>query len=340
MANAQQLERLRQGVEGWNKWREEHLDERVDFAGADLSGADLGGANLVEADLSGAYLYGANLVEADLSGADLGGAILGGANLSGAILGGADLRETILVEADLGGANLGGADLSGAILHGTHFADVDLSSVVGLTDAQHVGPSTVGIDTLYRSAGKIPDAFLRGCGVPDRFIEYVGSLIGKAFEFYSCFISYSFHDSDFAKLLHARMQAERLRVWFAPKDMKAGEKIGPQIDRAIQLQDRLLLIISEASMSSTWVRTELRKARDREKREKRQVLFPIALVPFAEIKAWQSFYADLGEDLAQEVREYFIPDFSRWKEHDAFEQAFERLLRDLKVEKKGAAPPP
>ena len=39
-----------------------------------------------------------------------------------------------------------------------------------------------------------------------------------------------------------------------------------------------------------------------------------------------------GQDLAEEVRQYFIPDFSHWKNHDAFEQAFDRLLRDLKAE--------
>src|SRR5437764_6089173 len=33
-----------------------------------------------------------------------------------------------------------------------------------------------------------------------------------------------------------------------------------------------------------------------------------------------------------QVREYFIPDFSLWKDHDAFEAAFSRLLRDLKTE--------
>jgi hypothetical protein len=38
------------------------------------------------------------------------------------------------------------------------------------------------------------------------------------------------------------------------------------------------------------------------------------------------------EDLAAEVREYFIPDFSNWKDHDAFEKAFARLQSDLKTE--------
>ena len=44
-----------------------------------------------------------------------------------------------------------------------------------------------------------------------------------------------------------------------------------------------------------------------------------------------------GKDLAEEVREYFIPDFSNWKDHDAFEAAFARLLRDLKKADEAAA---
>ena len=39
---------------------------------------------------------------------------------------------------------------------------------------------------------------------------------------------------------------------------------------------------------------------------------------------------DTGKDLAEEVRAYYIPDFSNWKEHDSFEKAFERLLADLR----------
>ena len=47
------------------------------------------------------------------------------------------------------------------------FADVDLSEVKGLESVGHQGPSTIGVDTLVRSEGEIPEAFLRGCGVPD-----------------------------------------------------------------------------------------------------------------------------------------------------------------------------
>jgi hypothetical protein len=37
------------------------------------------------------------------------------------------------------------------------------------------------------------------------------------------------------------------------------------------------------------------------------------------------------EDLAEEVRKYHIPDFSNWKNHDAFERAFARLEKDLRT---------
>jgi hypothetical protein len=95
--------------------------------------------------------------------------------------------------------------------------------------------------------------------------------------------------------------------------------------------DKLLLVLSEHSMNSAWVKTEIAHARQKELNEKRQVLFPISLVPFAEIRDWKCFDADTGKDSAREIREYFIPDFSNWKDHDSYARAFDRLLRDLKA---------
>jgi PilZ domain len=87
-------------------------------------------------------------------------------------------------------------------------------------------------------------------------------------------------------------------------------------------------------MSSEWVKTEIANARQREIREKRQMLFPITLVPFEDIQKWKAFDADTGKDSAREVREYFIPDFSNWKDHDSYYKAFERLLSDLALVEK------
>jgi len=79
-----------------------------------------------------------------------------------------------------------------------------------------------------------------------------------------------------------------------------------------------------------WVRTEIRNARKAEGREKRRKLFPIRLVNFETIRDWECFDADTGKDSAREIREYFIPDFSNWKEHDSYQAGLGRLIGDLK----------
>jgi uncharacterized protein YjbI with pentapeptide repeats len=316
------------------------------FALAYLSGAILVRTNLRKANLTGAHLTGAlfakaNLAGADLTDANLAGADLTGANLTGANLTGADLTRADLTEADLTEADLTGAHLSGAICVQTSFATVDLSEVNRLDSIVHRGPSKIGLDTLVLSKGKIPEAFLHGCGVPDRWIEYLPSLIGmtQPIQFYSCFISYSTKDEDFAKQIHSKMRDEGLRVWFAPEDMQGGKKLHEQVDEAIRVFDKLLLILSPNSINSKWVRDEIRRARKSETLEGKRKLFPIRLTHYEGLRQWESFYADLAQDVAEEIREYFIPDFSNWKDHDSFEKAFARLLSDLKAEKPSESAP-
>ncbi len=91
-----------------------------------------------------------------------------------------------------------------------------------------------------------PPVYLRGCGVPEDFITYVPSLSGtmQPIQYQSCFISDSSQDEEFARRLHEKMRGEKLRVWFAPEDMQGGQKLIEQIDRAIQVNDRLLLVLS------------------------------------------------------------------------------------------------
>lgn len=273
--------------------RDGHLS-RADIRGADLSGADLRGADLTLANLENAILFGVDLNKAKLMGADMSRADLrnarlrearlSSANLSSAQLGRADLSEADLRlanlgNADLGGvnlnwANLDGADFQQAYLSGTSFGNNDLSNVKGLESVIHYGPSTIGIDTLFRSDGTIAEKFLRGAGVPEDFITFVPSFVGRAIEFYSCFISFSHHDEEFSRRLHSRMRSENLRVWYAPEDMKGGRKLHEEIFRAIQIHDKLLLLLSEHSMKSEWVMTEIRNARKIEQKENRRKLFP------------------------------------------------------------------
>jgi uncharacterized protein YjbI with pentapeptide repeats len=354
VANEEHVKRLKHGVAKWNAWRASGAKINLSRAGpswVNLSGANLNGANLSFANLSGADLSGTDLTEADLVGAslletdltgadltsalleeaDLMGAKLTGANLSGSGLNHAGLEETTLIRADLTkadltsanlrGANMNGANLTEAYLRGTIFGDVDLTSVIGLETCKHEGPSVVDHRTLQKSR-PLPLYFLRGVGLPDRLIDYLPSLLNQPIQFYSCFISYSSKDQDFADRIHADLQNNEVRCWFAPHDMKIGGKILDEIDTAIRLRDKVLLILSEHSIRSDWVEDEVSKAFAEERKRGQTVLFPVRL---------DDAVMDTDESWAVKLRDQrHIGDFRRWNDHGGYKSSFERVLRDLK----------
>jgi hypothetical protein len=352
MANARQLDLLRRGVESWNAWRRESTDS-VDLRNADLRGLELGQADLVRADLSRAKLDGVNLWLADLEGATLRlaslpdtrmesanliDADLTGANLRQADMGAATLGRAVLKMANLAGVRLAGADLShvdltladvtrtdfsGATFNRTLLCGLNLGKAVGLDRALHRSPSSLAVDTLLLSRGSIPEPFLRGCGLPDDLISYSNALARAPIEFYSCFISHSTRDQAFAERLHADLQSRGVRCWYAPEDLKIGADIRESIDESIRAYDKLLIVLSEGSVQSPWVASEVRLAMEKEQRLNKRVLFPIRLDDTVTVldQPWSN----------QIVKERNIGDFRLWKEHDAYRHAFDRLLRDLKA---------
>jgi hypothetical protein len=126
---------------------------------------------------------------------------LSGANLSSASFRGADLRWT-----NLSHTSMGNADVACSRVGQTIFANIDLRGVLGLDQVKHEGPSTIGIDAITQSRGCVAEVFLRGAGVQDNMIVFAKSLIADPLEFYSCFISYSTRDQDFADRLYNDLQ--------------------------------------------------------------------------------------------------------------------------------------
>jgi hypothetical protein len=318
MANQEQLRILQQGTERWNAWRKQHREIPIDLRGADLSNA-----NLIGADFNKANLGFANCTVADLNGADLSYADLSEADLNGAILCKANLSYTHLIGANLSYTNLREAKLSYARIGWTIFGNVNLRTTKGLEVIRHLGPSTIGVDTLEQSKGDIPEVFLRGAGLSDTFIAYAHSLIQKLL-YYTCFISYSSKDQGFAKRLYADLQNRGVRCWFAPEDLKIGEKFWHRIDESIRLYDKLLVVLSQHSVESEWVEREVVAALEREQQQHKAVLFPIALD-----EAFKNTFAPWAADLR---RQRHIGDFRLWKDHDSYQKSLNRLLRDLKQE--------
>jgi len=174
--------------------------------------------------------------------------------------------------------------------------------------------------------------FLKGIGLPQVFLDYLPALVeaDRPIQFHSCFISYSHTDEAFARRLWSSLRNERIRVWYAPEEMEGGKKLFDQIDRAINMHDKLLVVLSKESISSNWVETEIRRARKQEKRIGERKLFPIRLCDMETLQGWDCFDSDSGQDIAEEVREYFIPDFSDWTKSAKFEKEFAKLCRDLR----------
>ena len=258
-----------------------------------------------------------DLIQANLHGADLVEANLYRANLTEANLTEANLTKAILIGANLTGAKLSGADLSRAYLLNTVFHQIALRNVKGLDCCVHLGECSFDFYTLEIS-GPLPITFLRGIGLPDRLIEYLPSLLNEAIQHYSCFISYSSKDQAFAERVHVDLQNNGVRCWFAPHDMPIGAKIIDAIDEAIGLRDKVLLILSESAIRSDWRRgahTQASRSLSGAHRRGRD----------ADFEAWARLLRGQRN----------IGDFTRWKEHDSYQKSFERLMRDLRVEKPG-----
>jgi uncharacterized protein YjbI with pentapeptide repeats len=315
------------GIKEWNRRRDSNV--AIPF---------FEGINLVRADLSGANLSFAVLRGADLRGADLHNTNLARAVLCDVNLCRVDLHNALLYRADLRGAKLRGASCGGTL-----FLDVDLADVQGLDELVHTRPSTVGSDTLFRSRGKIPDAFLRGCGVPEVLIKSLPALIESMSpnQFCSCFISYSTKDENFATKLYTDLTNAGILCWKWDHDARTGHTIWSEIDRAILGHDKLVLIASEASLKSPQVNREIERAIQEEDRRSKlklegefhgdtNVLFPVRLDDYV--------FQDWSHPRKADVVAKVIADARGWeKGRKVYSAVRDRLFKDLKVEKSTGA---
>lgn len=141
----------------------------------------------------------------------------------------------------------------------------------------------------------------------------------------SCFISYSSENQVFAEKLHADLIANDCEAWFAPESLRMGDRFQEGIEDAIRQYDKVIVVVSEASLKSRWVEREVLAARDREDTENRAVLIPIK-IDDSIAKAKQPWAAEF-----RRIRQ--IGDFTKWMDADAHHRALARLLRDLKTER-------
>jgi len=320
MANPEHVAKLKEGAEAWNAWREATA-ETPDLSGVELKVDSLDDYDLRYSNFSGAQLDRVTLRRTICEGCSFMNASLNRGIFYFANLVRSSFKNSFIDTMVFHRCALDESDFSASTLLNSTFAGVSLENVRGLDNIFFSRKNSIGIDTFFDSGG-LPDSFLRGAGAPEEFIQYAASLVGKAIEYYSCFLSHSSKDDEFVRRLYNDLQAKNVRTWFAPEDLKIGDRFRSRIDESIRIHDKLVLILSANSVASDWVETEVESALERERKEGKEILFPIAIDDEG-FTSQQSWAADIR-------RKRHIGDFRKWKSHDDYTNAFDRLVRDLK----------
>jgi len=354
-ANLSQANLARANLNGANlnsAYGKESNLSQANLLAASLRNANFSRANLSQVNLMVANLGGADLSEVNLSKSNLTKAHLSGVRLLGADLSEATLTRTNLTKSDLLEARFIKTDLTAAIfleasLGSTIFANSDLGQVIGLDRLVHRGPSHISTDTLILSEGKLPDVFLRGCGLSDGDIEYarlsdsalrveeinkILSIIrdlreAQAVQVCPLFISYNLSNSQFVDQLSQTLSKKGIRYWRDIHEIQSGDTEHP-VDRSLRHDARVILILSEHALQSGWVQHEVEEARKLEKEREHAMLFPIALDA-----NWKDSRGP--KQVMEQITELDILDFSAWRENRRFEEMFRTLLERLDLFHKG-----
>ena len=125
-----------------------------------------------------------------------------------------------------------------------------------------------------------------------------------------------------------------MRCWKWDHDARTGQSLWGEIDQAIRVHDKLVLVASEASLTSPAVNREIERAirlEDQHEKDKQvgkysgdvNVLFPVRLDDYI-FEGWK-------HERKVDVTTKFIANARGWDTDPAvYKQVFEKLLRDLK----------
>lgn len=333
----------------------------ADLTGLDFSGADLGSADFSEAKLDDASFAGANLMYADFSHASMARSDLTDADMESARLFDTRFEKAFLVRTDLSSAELHftrlpASYLTEATLTGAHLWEVavdktdfsrahfgltliagcNLSGARGLQSVVHEYPSTVGVDALLETLRGEGGTFTREqlsffteAGVPDSLLSALpGLLEANPRQFFSCFISFGATDKSFADKLYGDLRTRRVRCWKYDADAVIGRGIWANIDQAIIVHQKVIVICSRSSLQRPAVLREIERALLKEDELKAagapdvDVLVPIRLDDYV-LDEWQ-------HPRKADVTAKHIGDFRSWRSDTAaYTAEFNRLLLAL-----------
>ena len=298
---------------------------RSDLSSSHLGRALLTGANLSYSDLQYVNLEGANLSGANLAYTDLSWANLSGANLRGANLASTSLKLADLTGADLRGASFSNADLESAVflnatLGLTRLVNCDLSMVIGLDMASHSGPSAITLDTIARSGGMIPRAFLASAGVAEPLLAAQDVMRGVNRTYPTTLIIGSMNDSDLATRLRSGLAESHIPAWALAADDEAAVQSGQILFEHTPYFDCLVLLCTAESLESPQASTYLAQLAGGQRTATGQTLLTVA--------ADEVFY-QRDDQLCSLLKGGSVLDFRGWEDASAFGESLASLTAQL-----------
>ncbi len=225
--------------------------------------------------------------------------------------------------------------------HYSHPVGVEIvRGLYGVRDSLSIACAAL-VTTAHFTKGAIDFANNRPIKLIDRagLLKWVSKAVAAPTvipppRFYSVFISYAKEDEEFASRLQNDFLAAGIRCWKWNDDARTGRSLWGEIDRAIRIFDKLVLIASESSLKSPAVNREIERALVQEdEREKCKlagdlsadgdVLFPVRIDDYL-FQGWQ-------HERKVDVTKKIIADARGWdKDAAIYNRVRDRLIRDLK----------
>ena len=176
-----------------------------------------------------------------------------------------------------------------------------------------------GVDWLYSNRFSDLAAYRRG---PETRQAVPGLQDGDS-RYYSCFLSYSAQDTVFVRKLVDDLSSAGINCWLDTQDMQIGASIEQEIRRGLSGQDKLLLVLSQSSVQSQWVETELRLAVSLEREHGNEIVFPLRLD--------RSVFDSSSPLLGDLVNNRHVGDFEGWQDEAKYRKHLKQLVRDLTI---------
>lgn len=148
---------------------------------------------------------------------------------------------------------------------------------------------------------------------------------------YSCFISYSSKDERFVEQLNESLQQMGVQTWIDKHESSAGDQFEEQADKAIREMDKFILVLTEESLRSEWVKSEVSKAFEKSEETGKSVVIPISLSSPDRLRKIVMSDGDPDDQVIEKIFSYQMLNFEYWQKEDQYEESLEKLVETLRI---------